>query len=571
MLTTTVTRRSTRGPVVSNLERREDAVSGPAVPGPDVSLRIVLGLALLWGAHAAPLAAQAKPVPQLFHTADQCMACHNQLTAPSGEDVSMGFAWRSSMMGNAGRDPYWMASVRRETLDHPSAVAAIEDKCTVCHLPMGRTQGMAEGVQGKAFENFPVIGAGGPYTVLAQDGVSCTVCHQVQDRNLGGRESFTGGYSIDLATPMGQRWVYGPFEVDDGRTRVMRSSSEFVPRESAHIQSAEFCASCHTLFTHALNPAGEEVGELPEQVPYLEWKHSAYAGNTTCQDCHMPVIEGEVSVTGVLPNLRRDVNRHTFQGGNFLMPRMLNRYRAEMGVTALPQELDATARLAAENLATQSARVRVDPVLSDGRLAVDVSIENLVGHKLPSGYPSRRAWIHLAVRDGNGRVVFESGAFQADGSIAGNVNDSDGTRFEPHYTEITSPNQVQIYENVMVDHAGAVTTGLLQGVRYVKDNRLLPDGFDKATAPWDVAVHGEALADADFVGGGDVVRYLVEVGAAPGPFTVEAGLWYQPIGYRWARNLAEYSTRESARFVGYFDSMAASSATLVARDAATAQ
>jgi hypothetical protein len=73
--------------------------------------------------------------------------------------------------------------------------------------------------------------------------------------------------------------------------------------------------------------------------------------------------------------------------------------------------------------------------------------------------------------------------------------------------------------------------------------------------------------------GADVVRYVVHVGAAPGPFTVEAGLWYQPIGYRWARNLAEYPTEESARFVGYFDSMAASSATssaaLVAKDAAT--
>lgn len=540
----------------------------PGIPAP---MLLVPVLALLFGGPATPAAAQAGPVPQLFHTADQCMACHNQLTAPNGEDVSMGFAWRSSMMGNAARDPYWMASVRRETLDHPSAVAAIEDKCTVCHLPMGRTQGRAEGVQSKAFEYFPVVGAGGPYALLAQDGVSCTVCHQVQDRNLGGRESFTGGYAIDVATPMGQRWVYGPFEVDAGRTRLMQSSSDFLPRESAHIQSAEFCASCHTLFTHGLNPAGEEVGELPEQVPYLEWKHSAYAGKSTCQDCHMPVIEGEVSVTGVVPNPRGEVNRHTFQGGNFLMPRMLNRYRAELGVTALPQELDATARLAAENLSTRSAVLRLDPTLSDGRLAVDVSIESLVGHKLPSGYPSRRAWIHLAVRDGNDRTVFESGAFQADGSIAGNANDVDGARFEPHYAEITSPDQVQIYENIMVDHAGAVTTGLLQGIRYVKDNRLLPDGFDKTTAPWEVAVLGEALTDADFTGGGDVVRYLVDVRGAPGPFTVEAGLWYQPIGHRWARNLADLSTPESIRFAGYFDSMAPSSATLVARDAVTAR
>jgi hypothetical protein len=497
------------------------------------------------------------------------MACHNQLTAPSGEDISMGFAWRSSMMGNSGRDPYWMATVRRETLDHPAAADVIEDKCTVCHLPMGRTQAVLDGVAPRAFQHFPVTGSGGAYTELAVDGVSCTVCHQVQDRNLGERESFTGGYSIHRTTPMGERWVYGPFEVDDGRVRVMRSSSEFLPRESAHIRSAEFCASCHTLFTTALDPEGREVAELPEQVPYLEWKHSAYDGNTTCQDCHMPVVEGEASVTSVLPHPRKEVSRHTFQGGNFFMPRMLNRYRADLGVKALPQELEATAKLAEENLATQTARVRVAASLADGRLTAEVAVESLVGHKLPTGYPSRRAWIHFTVRDAGGGTVFESGAFQGDGSIAGNVNDADGARFEPHHTEITSPHQVQVYENIMVDYAGALTTGLLQGARYVKDNRLLPEGFQKASAPADVAVHGAALADPDFVGGGDVVRYIVRVGSSPGPFTVEAALWYQPIGYRWARNLAEYPTEESALFGGYFDSMAASSAALLARDAVT--
>ena len=68
------------------------------------------------------------------------------------------------------------------------------------------------------------------------------------------------------------------------------------------------------------------------------------------------------------------------------------------------------------------------------------------------------------------------------GQIAGNDNDADATRFEPHYNEIKAADQVQIYESIMVDQAGAVTTGLLTAVRYVKDNRLLPRGFDKRTA-----------------------------------------------------------------------------------------
>ena len=79
---------------------------------------------------------------------------------------------------------------------------------------------------------------------------------------------------------------------------------------------------------------------------------------------------------------------------------------------------------------------------------------------------------------------------------------------------------MQIYESVMVGPDGAVTTGLLTALRYVKDNRLLPHGFDKRTADKDVAVHGDAEGDADFTGGGDRIRYSVgpgrRAGAVPG-------------------------------------------------------
>ena len=102
--------------------------------------------------------------------------------------------------------------------------------------------------------------------------------------------------------------------------------------------------------------------------------------------------------------------------------------------------------------------------------------------------------------------------------MQGNDNDADPPKFEPHYTEIRSADQVQIYESIIGDANGAVTTGLLTAVRYLKDNRLLPRGFDKNTAEPDIAVHGDALDDPDFVGAGDRVRYSVAVGNAPGPF-----------------------------------------------------
>ena len=505
-------------------------------------------------------------IPDMFHMSDQCLACHNQLTAPSGADVSIGFNWRSSMMGNAARDPYWMAAVRRESLDHPAAIDVIEDKCTVCHLPIVRTTLVANGLTGRAFEHFPGTGEGGPLTAQAQDGVSCTVCHQIQDENLGTPEGFTGGYVIDATTPMGERTVFGPFDVDAGRTRVMRSASNFTPQKASHIQSAELCANCHTVMTHALDPDGNDAGELAEQTPYLEWLHSDYPGEKTCQTCHMPEIEGEVAVSGVLPYPRPNVNQHSFKGGNFLMPRILNRHRAQMNVRALPQELEATARASEENLARNTALLTVSRIdAEEGRLDVAVTVTNLAGHKLPSAYPSRRAWLHVTVLDSRNRTLLESGAFQPTGEIQGNDNDQDGSLFEPHYDRITRPDQVQIYEDIMVDYAGQVTTGLLWGARYIKDNRLLPTGFDKRTASSEVAVHGAAEDDVDFVGGSDVVLYSVNAESARPPFRVVAELWYQPIGYRWAKNLGEYDTQESDQFIGFFNEVASSSGAQLAR------
>ena len=120
-----------------------------------------------------------------FATSDNCVACHNGLTAPSGEDVSIGIAWRASMMANSSRDPYWQASVRREILDHPTAQAAIEDECSICHMPMARATAAAAGQPGRVFTWLPVAANASGDHRLAADGVSCALCHQIGPDRLG--------------------------------------------------------------------------------------------------------------------------------------------------------------------------------------------------------------------------------------------------------------------------------------------------------------------------------------------------------------------------------------------------
>ena len=143
---------------------------------------------------------------------------------------------------------------------------------------------------------------------------------------------------------------------------------------------------------------------------------------------------------------RDGVSQHAFRGGNAFMLRMLNRYRDELQVTAPAADLERAAELTEEHLGTETAAFgSLDVRFADGAVVVDVDVRNATGHKLPTAYPSRRAWIHLTARDQTGRTIFESGAPQADGSIAGNANDEDASAFEPHYTEITAEDQVQIY------------------------------------------------------------------------------------------------------------------------------
>jgi hypothetical protein len=252
------------------------------------------------------------------------------------------------------------------------------------------------------------------------------------------------------------------------------------------------------------------------------------------------------------------------------MEGMLQDHRQDLDVQAEPEFLDAAMKRTIEFLQTKTAKVNICGTdIAPGQLTIHVEVQNLTGHKLPTAYPSRRAWLHVVVRDGNGRIVFESGALNADGSIVGNDNDADPLRFEPHYSEITSPQQVEIYEPILKDSEGRVTTGLLHAVGYLKDNRLLPTGFNKRTAQKEIAVSGQAAEDSDFTGEGSLVRYKVSTGDAKGPFHVTAELWYQPIGFRWAHNLGAYQASEPQRLVRYYEQAAQKSAVVLAKAEAT--
>jgi hypothetical protein len=510
----------------------------------------------------ANLHAQHPPFPPSSH----CYSCHNNLKTAKGQDVSIGWQWRASIMANSARDPYWQASVRRETVDHAAAASTIENECATCHMPVQHFIDKTAGQGTAVFSRLP-LDPTHDAAAAAADGVSCTVCHQAEPQGLGTPESYNGNLTV---AGVGQqpRPLFGPYPAEARATSIHTLASGLTLTQSDHLRQAALCGSCHTLYTTTLDSSGKPAGRFPEQMPYLEWQHSDFHDKRSCQSCHMPAIADAAPVATLNSPPREGARHHSFPGANFVMQDMLNAHHDELSVTSSAAELTQASAETRAYLQSQAAHVSLSAIsAAKGHLSFTVTVQNLTGHKLPTAFPSRRAWLHVTVMDASGHVVFESGHLNADGSIAGNLNDADPARFSPHYTTITAPDQVQIFEPILGDAQDHVTTALLTTTHYLKDNRILPAGFDKGSASPDIAVKGKALDDPAFIGGSTTTRY--EIPAGTGSLRITAELQYQPIGFRWAHNLASYKTDETQRFTHYFDQAAGQSSIVLARAEST--
>lgn len=493
-----------------------------------------------------------------FAGSANCSACHTELSDQGGNDVSLDTHWRSTMMANGAKDPLWQAKMESEVARNPALKEIIEAKCATCHTPMARTQAIVDG-QPVALTGDGFFNPTNQFHVAAMDGISCSLCHQVMPDNLGSPESFSGGYEIDTATTAPDRLIYGPFA--DPFERQMQNNLGFTPAHGSHTTDSALCGACHNLYTPYVDAQGAVLGEFPEQMVYSEWEHSGYNDgpeSRTCQECHMPAAAGGVVLSnrggpGLGLEARSPFGRHHFVGGNVFMLNILETNLVELGISASSVQLADTRERTQDQLQHQTAYLSVAGLrVTTSGLEVDLFVENRVGHKLPSGFPSRRAWLHVAVADKTGDVFFESGKPLADGRIEGNDADTDLLTCEPHYDRIQQPDQVQIYEAVMQNSDGDITYTLLRGAAYRKDNRLLPIGFDAATAPTNIAVVGLAQGDADFLGGADRITYAVNTAEREGPYEISVELLYQTVAWSFAQDLFRDSGDAVERFSGYY-------------------
>lgn len=489
----------------------------------------------------------------LFAGSGVCALCHsaseNIFTTQAGRDISPATLWRSTMMANASNDPVWQAKVAAEVNAHPALQSVIEDKCTTCHMPMGRTEAIYHDANYYSFNE-------GLADTLSMDGVSCTLCHQIQKDNFGQEQSFSGHYEITNIHE-----IYGPYT--SPTTLPMINQSGYTPVYNEQVHSSELCATCHTLFTPYVDNQGEVAGYFPEQTPYLEWENSIYPANEIeCQTCHMPETNEAMKIS-IMPDwlttLRSPIYEHEFVGANVFMTSLIKENREKIKATATEDHFDNTIAKTLSMLQEQSLKLTSREELISDSLNIEVSLENMTGHKFPTGFPSRRAWIHLLVRNQDHDTIFESGSWNKDGEIIG-LDEN----YESHHAVIQDQEQVQIYEAIMKDVDGEPTYTLLRGAEYIKDNRLPPKGFSEQNEDYEsIAIIGNAADDPDFNPSGssdagipsDKLIYKIPVSEQDQEVELTIELRYQTFSYRFLQDLFSHQIEKVLQFKEYYQKM----------------
>ncbi|MEN8204970.1 MAG: hypothetical protein ABFS24_03045 [Pseudomonadota bacterium] len=143
----------------------------------------------------------------------------------------------------------------------------------------------------------------------------------------------------------------------------------------------------------------------------------------SCQSCHMRPTTGKGCNKNV--KTRSDLPRHDHTGGNYWFASMAQyQDRPDVGTLRVGGGLNST-QLLAMDLGQERATKHLREA---GALSVTgntVTVTNLTGHKLITGYPEgRRMWLNIKWYDSEGALVGEDGAY---GSLQTDMDlDGDG-------------------------------------------------------------------------------------------------------------------------------------------------
>lgn len=207
--------------------------------------------------------------------------------------------------------------------------------CLQCHSPAAAKEGKT---QLNAKESF-------------SEGVNCIACHSLTE--FKGTKKKSGGLNLGM-----KAYKYSNNQLQGSKGSVSLLHQEFgkggVANNPDLFRTSKACLGCHDQRNNSKKvPLCRTGGEI-----------MTAGGSTTCQTCHMPVING--------------ITNHTMVGG----------HSAEMVSKGLVMTINAT-KVA-------------------NTLQVKVNATNLLPHNFPTGAPFRNFYIMVTAQDSNGNTLWES-------------------------------------------------------------------------------------------------------------------------------------------------------------------
>ena len=471
-----------------------------------------------------------------FQTPQQCAACHSE-TGTSADPYA---SWKGSLMANGGRDPLFFAQLATANQD----VANVGYFCLRCHVPMAVVSGNV------------LVADGSTLSERDRDGVDCHFCHAMVDpRYQAGSSPPRDAEVLAALESIPAHTGNAMFVLDpDGVRRGPRTDAE--PSHellvSPYHRSSDLCGTCHDVGNVAVSrqtdgsyrynaldtpPESEDLAShFPLERTYTEWKLSAFADGgvdmggrfggegggvvSSCQDCHMPVRAGQACRFG--PE-RSDLRSHDFAGASSWVLDIIGRYYIDD--PAVDQDALAVGMAAADDMLARAASL---DLLQDAGGVLRARVINETGHKLPTGHiEGRRAWVQVRLRDAQGNLLREYGAYDAD-------------------TAELDETDTPVYEMAVGLSEGAAaatgntpgrTTHMALADTIVKDSRIPPRGFHNADyAAAGAPTVGHAYADGQYW---DDARFWIPAGTV----RAEVAVLYQTVTRHYIEALrdANYS------------------------------
>jgi Cytochrome c554 and c-prime len=470
------------------------------------------------GLRAALLMPGTQPKEHEFNLRDvaNCRQCHSRTTNGPADPF---FSWQGGMMAQAARDPVFRAALAIANQD----IKGVGEFCIRCHSPKAWAEGRSSAPDA---------------SLLVGDdlhGVSCDVCHHLVDPLSAEAKQFARqippGYGNGMIVIDPARTLRGPYGEPNGLK--MHGTAQ-----SAYHAASELCGTCHnvsnpTLATNVNLQPPHTFGHI--ERTYSEWALSDFAKTDhpqTCQSCHFPrVLAGGKAVN--YDSRRGDQHRdyfvsHSAVGGSTWVQDAI--FEIWKGQDVDRDALEAGKQHARALLQTAAA-LGLELVAGKARL----TITNLTGHKLPTGYPEgRRMWVNVRFFGFGDRLLGEMGRYGTKKEI---LSDD-----EVKVPTLLDPNQTRVYECTPgISPEQAAKYGRKPGPSFhfilndiiTKDNRIPPRGYRRAS----FAEHLATPVAAEYADGQywDELEFILPSGTQ----RVEARLMYQSVSWEYLKFLVE--------------------------------